>query len=87
MPNLKKIERMIPSFYRQKTLDVMLFAHVYTLCFSGKFKMKIIEAVELFEEIYDIDPDTYPTKTALKNYARMKDKYLWRYIVEHKNLQ
>lgn len=81
MPKIKNIEKIIPSFYRQKTLDVGLFFHVHILCHILK-QMTIKEAVELFQETYGIDEEIYPINHALVDYARMKDKYLWRKIIE-----
>ena len=83
MPKLKESEKIIPSFYRQKTLDIMLFATVYLLCYSGKFgKIKIKEAVELFQEIFEINEEDFPIDSALVQYALMKEKFLWRKLKE-----
>lgn len=83
MPKIKSLEKFIPSFYRQKTIDTGLFFHVYILAHVLKI-MKIKEAIELFQEIYLKDEEYYPIDQALKNYARMRDKYLWRILTDRK---
>lgn len=83
MSKIKLIENLIPSFYRQKTIDTGLFFHVYILSHILKI-MSIKKAIELFQEIYLEDEECYPIGQALKNYARMKEKYLWKTLKNQK---
>ena len=78
MPKINKYENKIPAFYRRKTLELLLFAHVTALV--EQCDMALEPAVRNFLDLYGIDEDDYPIGSALKIYHRTRNNFIWSNI-------
>jgi len=80
MPKVNEYEGKIPAFYRKRTLDILLFAHVTAL--HERHCMPLEEAIIDFMGLYKIDEDEYPVKSALIIYHRVRNNFIWANIKE-----
>lgn len=78
MPAINKFEKKIPEFYRRRTLEILLFAHVTAL--AEQCDMALEPAINNFLELYGIDEDEYPVKSALVTYHRIRNNFIWAEI-------
>lgn len=78
MPLVNKYEKKIPEFYRRRTLEILLFAHVTALV--EQCDMALEPAIRNFLDLYGIDEDDYPVKSALVLYNRIRNNFIWANI-------
>lgn len=75
MPAVNKYEKKIPEFYRRRTLELLLFAHVTAL--YEQCDMGLEPAIRSFLSLYCIDEEDYPVKSALVTYHRIRNNFIW----------
>lgn len=85
MPKSKEYENRIPTFYRKKTIDLMLFVHVTAMHHRNNMELK--EAIEDFYDLYGIDELEFPIGNALKVYSRVRQNFLWKEIQQKLNIK
>ena len=83
MPKINAYEGKIPAFYRRKTIELLMFAHVTAL--HEKYDVPLMDAIFDFIKMYGINEDEFPIESALTTYHRIRNNFIWCNI--KKNLQ
>ena len=80
MPKINEYEGKIPTFYRRRVLEIMLFTHVTLL--REREGMEVKDAIKDFLRFYGIDELDYPIESALVIYHRTNNNFIWANIKE-----
>ena len=77
MPKEKEIEKSIPAFYKKSVIDLCMYAWVQgiTYLLPG---VKVKDAIGFFMKEYKLTEEDYPIETAMRNYTRIANDFLWR---------
>ena len=78
MPKTNAYEGKIPAFYRRKTIDMLMFAHVTAL--HERYDVKLEDAIDDFLDLYGVDEDDYPIESARTTYNRIRNNFIWTKI-------
>ena len=80
MPKTNEYEGRIPAFYRRKTIEILMFAHVTAL--HERNGVTLEEAIDDFLELYGIPEREYPVESALTTYNRIRNNFIFVNIKE-----
>ena len=77
MPKEKPFEANIEKFYKNKTIDVMMFAWVS--CLEKNLPaVSQTKAIENFLAYMGLSEDDYPLDSAKVIYSKIKKDFLWK---------
>ena len=77
MPKEKPIEGSIKNFYKKRAIDLCMYGYVQGFT-DALPAVTIREAVCFWMRKYNISEDDYPMDTAVSNYSRIKQDFIWR---------
>ena len=78
MARINEFESKIPAFYRKRTIDILLFAHVTAL--HERHDTPLEAAVKDFLCLYGISDEEYPLDSALRIYHRVRNNFIFSNI-------
>ena len=77
MPKEKEIEKSIPAFYKKNVIDICMFSYVQGFT-SALPAVKIRDAICYFMKCYNLQESDYPIDTAVKNFSRINNDFIWK---------